>query len=317
MKTINRIGISAFALGLSVLSVPITPVITYATPGKNNASAIHSNAQNNSNSNNNSNDNRAELPVQSQAPADQEQSARDSSDTQAPIQPEQAQAAQSNSRSETTQAAQKSDPAGNNGTVKIDRTPFDNHPDNQPHVTCTFQVDFYGFDANVGDAKVQFDLKSPTRDGRTLAVTSGDLTPNIGQDAAGGGTDLDASETYTLAFTGAPHAKQGYHVKLTVNAPGSQGNDTKHKVFWVEACETPVTSTNPATPGTTTTPGKILGESASTKRAQILGSATSTPAVIPSTGGLSSMLLIAGLLAAAAAYGGAYSLQSIRAKRSL
>ncbi len=33
-----------------------------------------------------------------------------------------------------------------------------------------------------------------------------------------------------------PHPIQGYHVKLTVNAEGSQGADVKHKVFWVEGC---------------------------------------------------------------------------------
>ncbi len=39
-------------------------------------------------------------------------------------------------------------PPGNNGTIKIDGVPFDDHPDNQPHVGCIFQVDFYGFDAS-------------------------------------------------------------------------------------------------------------------------------------------------------------------------
>lgn len=128
------------------------------------------------------------------------------------------------------------DPLGNNGTVKIDRLTFDNHPNNQPHVGCTFQVDFYGFDEGVGNATVNFEEHSPTADAN-LTVISGDLTPNIGEDDASGGTDLDASETYKLDFSGQPHPQQGYHVKLTVDAPGSQGNDTKHKVFWVEGCE--------------------------------------------------------------------------------
>ena len=38
------------------------------------------------------------------------------------------------------------DPPGNNGTIKIDDVEFDDHPNNEPHVGCTFQVDFYGFD---------------------------------------------------------------------------------------------------------------------------------------------------------------------------
>ena len=59
----------------------------------------------------------------------------------------------------------------------------------------------------------------------------------IGQDAAGGGTDLDAQATYNLSGLlgqlGDPQPQQGYHVKLTVHADGSQGADTKYKVFWV------------------------------------------------------------------------------------
>jgi hypothetical protein len=134
-----------------------------------------------------------------------------------------------------TVATENSVIPGNNGTVKIDRAPFDSHPDNQPHVGCTFQVDFYNFDKGVGDATVQFALHEPTANG-TITVVNGDLTPNIGEDVAGGGTDVDAQQTYTLAFTGEAHPKQGYHVKLTVHAPGSQGADTKHKVFWVKGC---------------------------------------------------------------------------------
>ncbi|HEV8374234.1 MAG TPA: hypothetical protein VGR68_13625, partial [Actinomycetota bacterium] len=37
-------------------------------------------------------------------------------------------------------------PPGNNGTIKVDGVPFDDAPDNEPHVGCTFQVDFYGYD---------------------------------------------------------------------------------------------------------------------------------------------------------------------------
>ena len=135
--------------------------------------------------------------------------------------------------------AMAADPAGNNGTVKIDGLDFDSAPDNQPHVGCVFQVDWYGFDQGVGDAKVTFELQAPTLNGRTLVVKSGDLTPDIGEDSnAGGGSEagLDAEQTYRLGFTGAPHPIQGYHVMLTVNNPGSQGADVKHKVFWVTGC---------------------------------------------------------------------------------
>lgn len=130
------------------------------------------------------------------------------------------------------------DPPGNNGTVKIDRLEFDTHPNNQPHVGCIFQVDFYGYDEGDLDADYTFKLVPPTAGGSTGGSVF------IGQDAAGGGTDLDAEVTVDLTSlinsSGVdPHPIQGYHVKLTVNAEGSQGADVKHKVFWVEGCGEP------------------------------------------------------------------------------
>ncbi len=157
-------------------------------------------------------------------------------------------------------AAAKKNPAGNNGTVKIDRVAFDDHPNNEPHVGCRFQVDFYGFDENASYvAQVVFELHAPTAAGRSMTVTSGDLTPFIGEDDnSWGGSEagLDAAETYTLAFTGQSHPQQGYHVKLTVHAPGSQGADTKHKVFWVTGCDPAgvVPPSNPSGPDPRGTP---------------------------------------------------------------
>ena len=70
----------------------------------------------------------------------------------------------------------------------------------------------------------------------TESVPSGGTTTA----AAGREAGLDASKTYTLDFSGIePHPQQGFHVKLTINADGSQGADVKHKVFWVEGCDTP------------------------------------------------------------------------------
>lgn len=126
------------------------------------------------------------------------------------------------------------DPAGNNGTVKIDGRPFDTAPDNEPHVGCKFQVDFYGFDQGALNATVNFTGQAPTGKGVSLL----DDTVFIGQDAAGGGTDLDAQATYDLSGLvgqlGDPQPQQGFHIKLTVHADGSHGADTKYKVFWVD-----------------------------------------------------------------------------------
>ena len=133
-------------------------------------------------------------------------------------------------------------PPGNNGTVKIDALPFDDAPNNEPHVGCDFQVDFYGYDEGDLDATVTFESHPPTGPQRVLLTD----TVFIGEDDnSGGGSEagLDASQTYTLDFTGiAPHPQQGFHVKLTVNAEGSQGADVKHKVFWVQGCEPPTES---------------------------------------------------------------------------
>jgi hypothetical protein len=136
-------------------------------------------------------------------------------------------------------------PPGNNGTIKIDGEDFDNAPNNEPHVGCTFQVDFYGFDEGDLQADVTFESHPPT--GPVVVLLQD--TVDIGEDDnSGGGSEagLDASETYTLDFTGIqPHPQQGFHVKLTVNAEGSQGADTKHKVFWVEGCVTPTPTPTP------------------------------------------------------------------------
>lgn len=146
------------------------------------------------------------------------------------------------------------DPPGNNGTVKIDGVAFDDHPNNEPHVGCVFQVDFYGYDEGDLFADVTFTVHPPT--GQSAVLLTDEVF--IGEDSnAGGGSEagLDASVEYDLgaALAGyAPHPQQGWHVKLTVNAEGSIGADVKHKVFWVSGCEPPTSTTSTST--TTTTP---------------------------------------------------------------
>jgi hypothetical protein len=155
-------------------------------------------------------------------------------------------------------------PPGNNGTVKVDDVPFDDAPNNEPHVGCTFQVDFYGYDQGDLVADVTFEAHPPTGPVQVLLTD----TVFIGEDDnAGGGSQagLDASQTYTLDFDGIePHPNQGFHVKLTIHADGSKGADTKHKVFWVTGCP----------PGTTTTTSTTTSTTSSTTTTQP-GSSTS------------------------------------------
>jgi hypothetical protein len=136
-------------------------------------------------------------------------------------------------------AASAQNPPTNNGTIKIDGVPFDDIPDNGPHVGCTFQIDFYGYDEGDLDADVTFEVVPPTtRPGADQILVTD--TVFIGEDDnSGGGSEagLDASETYTLNLSGiTPDPLQGVHVKLTIQAEGSQGADVKHKIFWVTGC---------------------------------------------------------------------------------
>ena len=135
-----------------------------------------------------------------------------------------------------------------NGTVKVaELGDLDGKPQNDPHVGCTFKVQWFNFDEGKDlTSKVSFALQSPTEKGVTLDV-KGPAEVFVGEDAAGGADkDLDAEATYTLAFTGEPQEKQGYHVKLSVETAGSDG---KSKVFWVDGCRTdePTTPTEEPT----------------------------------------------------------------------
>jgi LPXTG-motif cell wall-anchored protein len=166
-------------------------------------------------------------------------------------------------------------PPGNNGTVKIDDVAFDDHPNNEPHVGCVFQVDFYGYDEGDLDATVTFESHPPTGPLRVLLTD----TVFIGEDdnSGGGSQDgLDASVTYTLDFSGIePHPNQGFHVKLTVNAEGSQGADVKHKVFWSTGC-VPAPTTTTTAPTTTTSSTTTTTGATSTSGATSSSGATTT-----------------------------------------
>ena len=146
------------------------------------------------------------------------------------------------------------DPAGNNGTVKIAPLgEMDSIPNNTPHPGCTFQIEWYGYDEGADIVStVSFAMQAPTKD-VGLAVDGPSSVFVGGDPASGAGTDtgLDGREAYTLSFNGEPHPKQGYHVKLTVATPRSNGNDTKTKVFWVEPCGAE-TGADTGTPSTET-----------------------------------------------------------------
>ena len=136
-------------------------------------------------------------------------------------------------------AATTSRVPGNNGTVKIeDVEDYDGTPNNVPHVGCDFQVEWFGFDEG-GDivSDVEFLAHAPTggQGPAPYAPESVDVGAD-GQSGAGTESGWDGAQPYSLEFTGDPHPKQGYHVKLTTTTEYSQGSDVKHKVFWVDSC---------------------------------------------------------------------------------
>jgi LPXTG-motif cell wall-anchored protein len=133
-------------------------------------------------------------------------------------------------------AAPGADPRGANGTVKIDGAAFDDGIDNEPHVSCDFQVDFFNFDAGER-ANIVFAVQPPTGPGTQLLRRDNVL---VSQDAAGGGAP-DPDETFAfsageLGLDAYAEAQHGYHVKLTVERIGAPGAG-KHKVFWIEPCQ--------------------------------------------------------------------------------
>ena len=142
-------------------------------------------------------------------------------------------------------------PGGNNGVLKVDGIPVDevgggpegapgrSHRDNEPHVSCQFNLDWYGFEEGAGTSDVTFELWGPNK--------GYELTPSpaadVGGDEQGNADDQDATQQYDLSGALAAakadgaeaNDQQGWLVKVTVETPGlSQGAAAKHKVFWVE-----------------------------------------------------------------------------------
>jgi hypothetical protein len=180
----------------------------------------------------------------------------------------------------TEETASNDSPGGGSGVVKLDRKPFDQAPNNEPHVGCTFQVDFYNYPEGGLQARYTFSLWSPTGHGELMSGTIA-----LEDDPASGGLDLDGEETVELgpaiAASGqVPHQHNGWHVKLVVNARHSSGPDQKQKVFWVRECKasTPTTSPSespskspPVEPSTITPPGPIAFTGSEIARLGALG----------------------------------------------
>jgi hypothetical protein len=142
----------------------------------------------------------------------------------------------------------KSDPPGNNGTIKIDPYGATEGHANHPHPGCNFRLQLFGFDDDQ-TGTITFVGQAPTKDAVTKQPLSG--TQLLSDDKARGGQDVDAFfdvHGADLGLTGTP-AKQGFHIKVLVNADDAPGG-AKSKVFWLD-CPAPAPAPAPATSGTT------------------------------------------------------------------
>lgn len=179
------------------------------------------------------------------------------------------------------------DPPGDNATIKIDGVDFDSDPGNEPHVDCPFQVDFYNFDEDPDlFAHVVFTAHPPTGSGEILLEDD----VFVGEDPADGANEegIDASETYDLsaALADIEPEPQGWHVRVDIDATDGT---SKSKVFWVEQCGVPTTTSSSTTSTSTTSTSTTSTSTSSTSSTTVTtapGSTTTTMAPgAPTTAG--------------------------------
>lgn len=154
-------------------------------------------------------------------------------------------------------------PKGDNGTVKIDGQPFSDSVDNQPHVTCEFELEFFNFDT---DQRAHLTLTSqpPSKPKKVVWSAQNQI---ISTDPAGG-AENDHDEVIRLSSRDlaladvAAHDTQGYHLKLDVDLVDGRSAGAKHKVFWLKPCPEATPSPTPSdvpsgspSPEPTDTPG--------------------------------------------------------------
>ena len=174
------------------------------------------------------------------------------------------------------------DPPGNNGTVKIEEALVDGidgeNNANHPHVSCPFAVRWYGYDTGTQTTEVSFAGQLPSG---TSAVPATAGRGSFTFEGHGSGDQVDHTEVYELDTSGlVEHESQGFHVKATITTTGSQGNDTKSKVFWVDGC---VLATESPSPTPSVTPSETPSP---TIEPSVLPTQLESPTVTPSVLGV-------------------------------
>lgn len=128
------------------------------------------------------------------------------------------------------QDAPEADPAGNNGTIKIDYPTGDSGNAQRPRPGCGFRLRMFNFDDDQSGT-LTVTAQAPT-DGGTLLTRRLLLSDG----PAGGGQDVDQVYSFTtsdLGLTGTPDSQHGWHVKVAVDADDAPGG-AKQKVFWLD-----------------------------------------------------------------------------------
>jgi hypothetical protein len=172
-----------------------------------------------------------------------------------------AHAAHAGHAAQAAQAAQGTghgahDPAGDNGTIKIQSTTPPGGDANAPQQPCSFSLELFGFDQNQ-HADITFTGQAPTPTG-TLHTQHDVL---VSTTPAGGGQDVDAVLTYTadqLGLTAVPQANHGWHVKVDVDVLEAPGG-SKQKVFWLSCPPAATEGGSAGGGGTTGTTGSTAG----------------------------------------------------------
>ncbi|HVE74441.1 MAG TPA: hypothetical protein VNA30_05030 [Mycobacteriales bacterium] len=125
----------------------------------------------------------------------------------------------------------KTDPPGNNGTIKVDYVPADDARANRPHPGCAVSLTFFNFDASQ-HADITFTSIPPSGGGEVVRTYSNRL---ISTSPADGSMEAEHTIVVTaadLGLTGTAPTKQGWHVKVAVDSVEAPGG-AKQKVFWL------------------------------------------------------------------------------------
>jgi LPXTG-motif cell wall-anchored protein len=212
-------------------------------------------------------------------------------------------------------------PPGDNGTVKIDGAPFEDEVDNQPHVTCDFELEFFNFDEGQ-KANITLWAQPPSSTPNDKVVWSKSNVLISNDPASGAENDHDEViklSAKDLDLTGLKlQDQQGYHIKLDVDLTDGKAFDDKHKVFWLQPCEssespspTPGGETPTPTPGGSDNPSENPSANPSGSVGGGSGGGTGTEGGLPLTGVAATSIALTGL----ALIGGGVALMVLRRRR--